>query len=191
MAPELVAEFITAFQVEWNRLIGEQGAQRAARERELAAVQKKLTKVIEALADGFRGAGLQQTMDELESRKLRLTEALAAPAPTAPALHPNLAALYQERVAKLHEAIRAADTGSEALELIRGLIEQVSVEPAEYGKGMEIELIGDIAAMVSLASGAAPVRRRSGSDPDLFACSVKVVAGAGFGRQLTPCMVLC
>jgi hypothetical protein len=31
MAPELVAEFITAFQVEWNRLIGEQGAKRAAR----------------------------------------------------------------------------------------------------------------------------------------------------------------
>ena len=186
-----MAEFITAFQVEWNRLIGQQGAERAAKERELAAVQKKLTKVIEAIADGFRGAGLQQTMDELEGRKVRLTEALAAPAPTAPALHPNLAALYQERVAKLHEAIRADGTGSEALELVRGLIEQVSVKPSEDGDGMEIELTGDIAAMVSLASGAAPARRRVGSDPDLFVCSVKVVAGAGFGRQLTPCMVLC
>jgi hypothetical protein len=34
-------------------------------------------------------------------------------------------------VAKLHEAIRADETGSEALELVRGLIEQVSVKPAE------------------------------------------------------------
>ena len=48
------------------------------------------------------------------------------------------------------------------------------VKPLEDGKGLEIELVGEIAAMVSLGHGVMP---GSASDRVLFACSMKVVAG--------------
>jgi hypothetical protein len=63
------------------------------------------------------------------------------------------------------------------LEAVRGLIEQVVVRPLAEGKGLEIELIGEIAAMVSLGHGVMP---RRASDRVLFARSMKVVAGTGF-----------
>lgn len=67
-----------------------------------------------------------------------------------------------------------------AVYAVRGLIDRVVVTPASAGP--EIELIGEIAAMIGLASGAE--RRQAGTvvpaGHDLFVCSVKVVAGVGF-----------
>ena len=67
-----------------------------------------------------------------------------------------------------------ADPGlhTEALGLIRGLIERVEVHPAEGG--FHIELTGEIASMMTLSAGAESVRS------DLARASVKVVAGRGF-----------
>ena len=181
MAPELVAQFITDFTAEWNRLVGEQSASRTAQERELAAVQRKLDNLIDSIADGMRSRGLQARLDEMEGRKAALEAELANPTPTAPRLHPNLAALYRERVAALHEALRRPDDGRAALEAVRRLIDRVVITPASEGRGMEIELVGAIAAMVRLALGARePARERRAGGLDLFERSVKVVAGIGF-----------
>jgi site-specific DNA recombinase len=87
-------------------------------------------------------------------------------------LHPNLAQLYQERVAKLHNALFEPEMRTEALELIRGLIERVELHP--NADGFRIELIGEIANMMTLSAGAESV----GSE--LERASVKVVAGEGF-----------
>lgn len=69
-----------------------------------------------------------------------------------------------------------------ALYAVRGLIDRVVVTPASAGLGHEIELIGEIAAMIGLVSGAE--RRQAGTvvpaGHDLFDYSVKVVAGVGF-----------
>jgi site-specific DNA recombinase len=80
-------------------------------------------------------------------------------------VHPNLAVLHRQKVAELHAALSDPEVRSEALELIRGL-------PAE--EGFRIELIGEIASMVALSTGAESV----GSKPNR--ASVKVVAGIGF-----------
>lgn len=71
--------------------------------------------------------------------------------------------------------------GRAALEAMRGLIERIELNPAADGKGLEIELIGAIAAMVRLGMGEPPGRGNgSAADggPGLFERSVKVVAGA-------------
>jgi hypothetical protein len=49
-------------------------------------------------------------------------------------------------------------------------------------RGFEIELVGEIAAMVSLGrdDGARARSRESATDQALFQSSIKVVAGAGF-----------
>jgi site-specific DNA recombinase len=180
MAPDLVAEFIEEFHREVNRR--RQGAEleRAAAESELAAVTRKLNGLIDAIAEGFRAPGLQQRLDDLEARKAELEVRLTAPAPSPVRLHPNLAQVYREKVANLHSALADPELRTEALDLIRGLIERVELYPAE--DGFRIELVGEIANIVTLSAGAESV----GSE--LGRASVKVVAGTRNHRQFIACI---
>jgi site-specific DNA recombinase len=137
--------------------------------------------LIDAIADGLRSAGVQQRLDGLEARKAELERALnTAPSP-APRLHPKLAEVYRQRVETLATALGGPDS-SEALEVIRSLIERVVLHPAPDGqRGFEIELVGEIAAMAKLGRDEDARLRGSetAADQALFQSSIKVVAGAG------------
>ena len=85
---------------------------------------------------------------------------------------PNLAELYREKVTELHAALGDPELRTEALDLIRSLIERVEFYPAE--DGFQIELVGEIANMVRLSVGPQSL----GSTVERS--SVKVVAGIGF-----------
>ena len=173
MVPELVAEFIAEFHREVNRERHGAELERTAAQSQLAALCRKLDGLVDAIADGLRAPGLQQRLDELEARKAELETRLAAPAPPPVRLHPNLAQLYREKVGELHSALSEPEMRTEALELIRGLIDRVELHP--NADGFRIELIGEIANMVTLSTGTA---ESVGSE--LRRASVKVVAGEGF-----------
>jgi len=96
-----------------------------------------------------------------------------------PRLHPNLPQVYRDKVACLHEALQSGSGAPEALEKLRQIIERIVLTPILDAKGFEIELIGEIAAMVRLGL---PVERAdsrpiSATDHALFESSVKMVAG--------------
>ena len=173
MAPELVEEFVAAYHEEVNRARRDETAARAGKERELAEVRRKLDKLIEALIEGYGRGGLQQRLDDLEERKAALEEQLAADPPPPVRLHPNLAQVYRGKVERLHVALADPAIRDEALGLLRGLIERVVVHPGEDGP--QIELVGEIVRMVELGLDA-----KQAALPGEAACSVKVVAGAGF-----------
>ena len=124
--------------------------------------------LIEAIAEGFRAPGLQVKLDELEQHKLKLESEIASAPAAAPRLHPNT--IYRKKVGSLQQALSDPETRSEAIEILRGLIERVAVSAAEGG--FTIELVGEIANMVELSSG--PEGRKVGP----YRSSVKVVAGA-------------
>ena len=117
----------------------------------------------------------------MENRKTELELEIATAPPPAPRLHPNLAELYRDKVGNLHRSLNDPDTRTEAAEILRTLIEKIKIQPLE--DGFEIELIGEIANMVNLASS--PNQGKKTNDkgaivPDAYWSSVKVVAGAGF-----------
>jgi site-specific DNA recombinase len=182
MAPELVATFVDAFISEWNRSVAETSSGRDDAARELARVERKLTGLIDAIAEGFRAKGLQGQLDELETRRASLTARLEAQPPTPPRLHPNLTQVYRDKIARLHDALQSGPDAQEALEAVRRLIDRIVLTPAAEGKGFEIELIGEIATMVrlGLTNERAVSRPDSAADQVLFERSVKVVAGTGF-----------
>jgi hypothetical protein len=193
MDPDLVALFISEFTQEWNRTQAESSAQLASRQRELDGVQRRLAGLIDAIADGLRAPGLQQKLDDLERRKADLERELAAPVKPQIALYPRLAELYHAMVRDLHKALEDKVDGTAPLEAVRGLIDRVVLSPAPDGKGLEIELIGEIASMIDMA-----LERKSGSKPgsaaadrDLFLRSVKMVAGIGNHREFIPISVAC
>ena len=179
MQPDDLAAFIADFTVEWNRLQAEASALGTGRKRELEAVNRKLAGLIDAIADGLRGEGLQHKLDTLESRKRTLEREMTATPPLRPALHPNLAQIYRAKVAGLQAALHDPADGHAALEATRGLIERVVIHPGAAGDGFEIELTGELAAMLGLGMepGRGGLTQRSASGHDLFLSSVKVVAG--------------
>ncbi len=172
MAPELVETFIAEFHAEVNRLNRENEHVHVARRRELDEVSRKLDGLIDAIAEGLRSPGLQAKLEELEQRKQAIEASFGEERPPAPRLHPNLAELYRRKVEWLHQAIADPASRTEAIEILRGLVDSVTLTPIE--KGFEIELVGEIVKMIALPD------KSGGAKVGEFASSVKVVAGAGF-----------
>jgi site-specific DNA recombinase len=73
------------------------------------------------------------------------------------------------------QALDHPEIRNEAVQILRGLIEQVSIGPAE--NGLEIEIVGEIAKMVALGLGA---NEKQANLNERLTRSVKVVAGVGF-----------
>ena len=151
MHPDLAAEFIREFHAEINRQRHDAELQFKLKRRELEETWRKLDGLIDAIAEGFRATSLQAKLDELERRKARLKSEIEGASVAAPRLHPDLAELYRKKVANLQDALANPATQMEALEILRGLVQRVSVRTDE--KGLEIELVGEIANMVRLSAG--------------------------------------
>jgi site-specific DNA recombinase len=169
MHPDLVAEFIKEFHAEINRQRHEAELSLGLKRRELDDTRRKLNGLIEAIAEGLRAPGLQAKLDELEERKARLEAEIEGAPASVPRLHPNLAELYRKKIANLQDALADPAMRMEALEILRGLIEQIGVRVTE--DGFAIELIGEIANMVRLSAEVEAL----GNEP--YRSSVKVVAG--------------
>jgi DNA invertase Pin-like site-specific DNA recombinase len=179
MAPAAVAAFTQAFTEEWNRAAANASVGRGASARELATVERKLTGLISALADGFRAPGLQAQLDTLEAKRAALAAELETPAPALPRLHSNLAQVYRGKVERLAEAFQTGPESQEAMDAVRNLVERIVLTPLPTGKGFEIELIGEIAAMIRLGMERPPAVQQGhhANGPGLFESSIKVVAG--------------
>ncbi len=178
MAPELVKEFTAEFHREVNRQRRDQEIEQTLQRRELEEVSRKLDGLINAITDGLRTPGLRSKLEELEGRKEELTVLVANAAPPAPRLHPDLAEVYRQKVANLQHALAEPETRTEALEILRTLVEKVVLHPIE--RGFEVELIGEIAAMVDLGAQNQKAAPKGAAVPEAYRRSVKVVAGRGF-----------
>src|SRR5436305_8293768 len=96
-------------------------------------------------------------------------------------LHPNLADLYRRKVATLQDLLGSEATRTEAVELIRSLIDQVTFRPtASDGRDSfdrRPRPDDPFARQSAENSENSPI---AGAVHEEFACSVKVVAGTGF-----------
>ena len=115
MAPELVEEFVRAFQKEVNNRRREDDLLLEANKRELAEVRRKLNGLIDAIAERLRAPGLQKRLEELELRRAELEQEIGS-APTPPVrLHPNLAQIYRRKVEQLQHALNDPEIRDEAI----------------------------------------------------------------------------
>jgi DNA invertase Pin-like site-specific DNA recombinase len=179
MRPELVAEFVAAFTAEWNRLAKAATTGAVDKQRDLDGVERKVSGLIDAIADGLRAQGLQDKLDELERRKvaLELELAQASHVQTLPRLHPNLAEVYRARVSSLREAMSDSKGGAEVMEAARALIDRLEVHPqAETGGAPRLELIGHLSAMLRAGGFARPTIAQNGKSPSAVADGLRVFA---------------
>jgi len=178
MEPELFKEFCNEFTREVNRLRMEHGADLVAMRAELPRIDRELAKLLTALKAGGPIQAIVDDMKRLEARKTELTHLLANAEEPPPLLHPNMAEIYQQRIASLYESLQAEETKTEAAERLRTLVSQITLQPAD-GE-LAIILRGDLAAILQFAAHKknATVHPDSGV-LDAFISQISLVAGAG------------
>ena len=182
MQPALVADFISAYNEEYRRLSGELKAQSGARQRERAAVDRKITNLVDAIGDGRSSPAILARLNDLEGQRATLADEQLAAIPSAPALHQGIAQSYADSVANLKRALVQGDD-PEALEAARKLIHKIVIHPPTTEGGPPgIEVIGELMALLKAAGVTGQVTKASdpGVDPvlDLFVSSVKAGPGA-------------
>lgn len=108
-----------------------QGAERAQEHQRLEAekksIKRKLEGLYDAIAEGLRSPGLREKLLDLEGGVAAIGAELDLPAPAPVRLHPNFSELYRRRVTELAITLADPAIAQPAREVIRGLIERVSV----------------------------------------------------------------
>ncbi len=68
-------------------------------------------------------------------------------------LHPNISSRYYKEVTGLIQALHREEIRTEAADLLRGLIDKIVLKPKEGSKEYAIDLHGDLAGILTVASG--------------------------------------
>src|SRR6266404_2104218 len=122
MAPELIAEFIRAYQAEINGAAKAAAARGGELKREAEGVARKIAGIMAAIEDGMYTPVLKERMKALEGRKAEIEGLLAdAGAPSVIRIHPNMAEVYRLKVAELEIALNDDSIKAEAGDILRTL----------------------------------------------------------------------
>ncbi len=162
--------FIREFNAELARATAVADRDDTLKRQDLDQANRGIREIIEAVKAGFRSSAMAAELAALEARKQDLEALLKQPPAPKPRIHPNLANVYRDKVADLHAALDRDETRAEAAEILRNLIEEVRLVP-EDGQ-LEIELRGDLAAILSFAQKGNPGARDAG-------IKIKLVAEEG------------
>ena len=170
--PDLIAEFVTTYQQEYNRLRRQQANEQASARAELAKVDRQIRNIIEAVKAGLFVPTMKDEAAALESRKAQLTELTRDQVEEPPAPHPGLAEVYRRKVANLTQWLNKDELRAEAAEALRAMIKTIRLIPQD-GE-LTIELVGELAGILVLnkANRPRPGGARAGQ--------ITLVAGAGF-----------
>jgi len=169
MRRDLFEDFCKEYMRELNRLRMEHRAKLSHGRQELAAVEREIRKLVQAIKDGVSAVSIKSELLSLEARQTELQRHLEAPE-MPQLLHPRMADVYREKVTSLCDALEHAESRAGAADAIRGLIEAILLEPD--GGRLKITLKGDLAGMLSAARDS----KRSPETGDLM-LQIKLVAG--------------
>ena len=111
----------------------------------------------------MEGVAPSVVKDELNAnaaRREQLEAQLAAAEEPPPLLHPEMARIYRTKVRELAKALQEPESRFEATEALRGLVDAIVLTPNASGDALQIELRGNLAAML----GATVPPSRAGRD---------------------------
>ncbi len=153
MAPELVREFIRAFQEEVNRTNAEREEQFTADRQQLGSIGRKIAGIVSAIEEGDYSRALGNRLADLEKQQELLEARLSEAPPSTVRLHPRLAEVYAEKVQQLEQALNDPNIRAEAADVLRSLINRIELHPKGDGQGIAATLHGDLAQILG------PLRR--------------------------------
>lgn len=156
--PDAVALFVDRYNSGIRARQAEASANRAPLERKIADLRGKVTRLVDAIADG--AGEFQEVKDRLRTARADLAQAesqLTVIATAAPLeLSSDLADRYRTYIAELDAALAVEGIAREqAANAIRGLIDSITLSPNPDGRGVLIHVEGKMANIINLAKPSA------------------------------------
>jgi len=157
--------------------------------RRSGELARAINRMIDLVIEGTPAAMVKERMAEAEAEaeRCRVDEQLArlaAEADTVPTIpHPRIAEAYRRRVETLERALgEESPEAQEALDLVRGLIDRVTIVPdGSAPEGIWLEIEGDLAQLLRFSEAGQAKAPRLGA---MGAVQLSVDAGTGSHRQL-------
>ena len=142
-------------------------------DKRLAAIDRQIRNIIDAIADGIATAGMKSRLIEIEAEKERLSADLSAMAASSNVveLHPASIEAYRRKVAELQDALQTGDSERrEAANIVRPLVTSIEVIPREGRGELKLSVHGALAELLNLP------HRKTGALPS----TALMVAEEGF-----------
>ena len=155
MDPALCEEFCNEYVKQLNRVRMTHNASLNSYRTEFERLERERSKLVQSILDGVPGSVLKDDATRIEKRKRELESLLANTKEAPPLFHPNMAKRYHEEVQRLIESLNEEDHRAEAAELIRSLVEKVVLTPTADRTALVVDLHGDLAGILTMATGEA------------------------------------
>ena len=151
MVPKLLDVFCKEYTKQMNELRRQTNAERERYKSELLQLEKSRQKLIDAIKDGVPGSVVKDEIIAVTERREELEDLLENTDEAPAILHPTMADHYQREITSLISALKADDTKSEAIELLRSLIEKIVLTPNKARDKLVIDLFGDLGGILAVA----------------------------------------
>ena len=152
MDEDLCEEFCKEYTARINELRMHHNASLAGYRAEMAKLERERQQIIKSISDGVPGSLLKDRAIIVQQRREEL-EVLLTTTEEAPVLfHPNMANRYQKEVRSLISSMSDAATRAEAGTILRSLIHKIMLTPKEGTKELSVDLVGDLAGILSIAT---------------------------------------
>ncbi len=119
---------------------------------ELKRRQKDDAKFVQAIIDGAYSSELKEKINANTDRIEQLKELLVDKEEVPVLLQPSMAKHYREEVKKLIASLTLPENRQEAAEMLRGLVEKIAIIPKGEGQGVDIDLHGNLAGILTIAA---------------------------------------
>ena len=180
MNDDLVAVFCDEYTRHMNQLHSQHNAAINGYRRELEGLDKKKVKLVEAIYNGVPGNEVKDDFERIATRRGEL-ERLLENAEEMPTLfHPSMAQRYREEVGNLIASLNNDNKRTEASGILRTMIEKVVLAPNEDHTALTVDLVGDLAGILTVATKDNRPLVSSGLSVLSECSSEALVAGVGF-----------
>ena len=188
MRPELVELFCAEYTKHMNTLIAAQHQDLKRLKSEQSKITREKANIIEAIKRGIDPDLVKDELEAIKQRENDLEAKLAAQGrEPQPFVHPAMASRYHAEVNALIHTLQDGQ-GSEAREHVRGLIEKIILTPKLGEDELQIDLYGDLAGILKIATEDQSMKARNEKRPvdgiaksnAIYRPSVQLVAGARF-----------
>jgi site-specific DNA recombinase len=158
---------------------------------ELRKCQKEDTKMVQAICDGFASPELKVKMNANTARIEHLEKLLSSTKELPALMEPSMARHYRAEVKDLIRSLNDPDSRTESADKLRALMDKIVLTPKQHGYGLDIDLHGSLAGILTVASKHKDKAKRAeiiqqvvsvaeGCDRYDLDMQETVVAGAGF-----------
>ena len=190
MRDELVEVFCEEYQKTLNQLRSAQRTTIAKQKAELARLDKERANIIQAIKDGIAADLIKDELEHISQRQGELKNLIKAEShEVRPLIHPAMAQRYRKAVTDLRQSLKGGQK-AEAKEHVRALIEKIVLTPKADHRKLSIDLYGDLAGILKIATEEKSMKMTSlktkrlekgaANDNTIFEPSVQLVAGTGF-----------